>query len=135
MSNLPYDSARYRMVTGAFNWLTANLVLDVWSGTPDFVPGDRSTSDIAARGAVLRGSSQPVTQKTVAPDGTVQTNQVVVPAVAVGAAITFFTLRDGAAAGSLVLFVDEAIELPFTPNGLDMVVQPDWLSTRGWFRA
>ena len=30
--------------------------------------------------------------------------------------------------------IDEAFELPFVPNGLDLVIQPDWLSARGWFR-
>ena len=34
----------------------------------------------------------------------------------------------------LVLFIDEAVELPFAPNGLDMVVTPDWSKNRGWWR-
>lgn len=135
MSNQPYDIARYRMVTGAFNWLTANLNLTAWSGTPTFVATDQSNADLTARGSVGRGTSLTVTAKSVATNGTVQTNQVVIPSVAVGAPVTFFTMSDGTGVGSLLLYIDDAIDLPFTPNGLDMVIQPDWLTQRGWFRG
>ena len=81
---------------------------------------------------MLRGSSLPITSQTVAPDGTAQTNQVIIPGVPIGAPITFFTMSD---ADQLILFIDEAVELPFVPNGLDMVVQPDWLEQRGWWKA
>ena len=126
-----YDVARYRLMTGAFDWLTANLVLTAWSGTPVFSATDEVITDVAAHGPVARGSSLPITSKTVTTDGTGQTNQVVIPAVAIGDPITFFTMSDGTA---LILFIDDAIELPFIPNGLDMLVQPDWLEQRGWWR-
>ena len=52
--------------------------------------------------------------------------------MAIGDPITFFTMSDGL---DLVLYIDEALDLPFIPNGLDMVVQPDWLDQRGWWKA
>jgi hypothetical protein len=130
--NTIYDAARYRLMTAGFNWTTADLLLTAWSGALVFDPGDEMLSDVVARGAVPRGVSDPITSQTVAPDGTAQTNQVVIPNVTIGAPISFFTMSDG---DELVLFIDEAIELPFIPNGLDMVVQPDWLSQRGWWKA
>jgi len=137
MTNQPYDIARYKFVTATFDWIGMNLALVAWSGTPDFVPTDQHVDDIVARGnAVARGVSLPITQKTVAADGTTQTNQVVIPGVGVGAPITHFTLVDDQVGGdTLLYFVDTALDLPFDPNGLDMVIQPDWLSMRGWFRA
>lgn len=99
-----------------------------------FVPTDTSIYDITARGdTVLVKTSLPITVKTVSADGTAQTNGVVVPEVPIGPNITHFTLHE--AFGNLILFIDEALNLPFTPNGLDLVVQPDWLEQRGWFRA
>jgi hypothetical protein len=130
--NNAYDVARYGLMTGAFDWRAANLVLTAWSGTPVFSATDEIIADVAAHGPVARGSSLPITSKTVVPDGTAQTNQVVIPAVAIGDPITFFTMSNATA---LVLYIDDAIELPFIPNGLDMVIQPDWLEQRGWWRA
>jgi hypothetical protein len=135
--NQPYDIARYQFVTGAFNWTTMNLLLIAWAGPPTFVPTDQNTGDIATRGTTTaRGTSQPITQKTVAANGTTQTNQVVIPAVPIGTPITHFTLvNDQGAIKTLLYYIDEAIDLPFDPNGLDMLIQPDWLTQRGWFRA
>jgi len=135
--NQPYDIARYKFVTGTFDWLTMNLVLVAWSGTPNFVATDQHINDITGRGVTTaRGVSLPITQKNVAADGTTQTNQVVIPDVAIGQPITHFTLVDDQVGGdTLLYFIDEALDLPFDPNGLDMVIMPDWLSMRGWFRA
>lgn len=137
MTNQLYDNARYRMVTGHFDWPAIDLVLTVWSGTPDYVQDDEFISEIVARGlATPQAHSQPVTFKSVAPDGTVQTNQVVVQAVPVST-ITWFTLSMRAATvlqSELLYYVDVAEVLPFASNGLDMVVNPDWVQARGWFR-
>jgi len=137
MANQPYNIARYKFVTATFDWIGMNLALVAWSGTPEFIATDTNVNEIVARGnAVARGVSLPITQKTVAADGTTQTNQVVIPNVAVGAPITHFTLVDDQVGGdTLLYYIDEALDLPFDPNGLDMVIQPDWLSMRGWFRA
>jgi hypothetical protein len=136
--NKPYDLARYKMLTAAFDWTAMELRLAAWGGTPDFVPADQQISDINARPAnAMLGYSQEITEHTVSPDGTAQTNQVIIPDVPVGQAVTWFTLVRFAAVpadSELILFIDDAIELPFDPNGLDIVVNPDWLSQRGWFR-
>lgn len=131
--NQPYDIARYRFVTADFNWLTTDLRLTAWGGVPQFVATDTMVSDLTVRGTPLLGTSQPITLKSVTSDGTVQTNQVLIPNVPIGPDVTHFTMSD--TSGRLILFVDQALDLPFTPTGLDMVVQPDWLEQRGWFRA
>lgn len=137
--NQPYDAARYSMVTHSFDWLGYDLVLTAWGGLPSFVATDKKVSDIVARGgAPLIGVSLPVTAKSVLSDGTCQTNQVVIPAVPVGPAVTYFTLCKRATPvdqSDLLLFIDDAENLPYSPNGLDLVVQPDWALQRGWFRA
>jgi len=130
--NTIYNSARYQLMTAQLNWLTVDLTLTAWSGAAVFDPLDETISDVGAHGPVNRGSSLPITSQTVAPDGTAQTNQVVIPAVPIGDPVTFFTMSNGA---QLILFIDEAEGLPFVPNGLDMVVQPDWLQNRGWWKA
>jgi hypothetical protein len=139
MANTIYDAARYKLMNGLFNWPLTNLVLTCWSGTPTFVPGDTTIQDILNHGLTDRGSSLPITSKTVAPDGTAQTNQVVIPAVPIGAPLTFFTMSERNVANylfsDLILFIDEALDLPFDPNGLDIIVQPDWLQRRGWWKA
>jgi hypothetical protein len=38
------------------------------------------------------------------------------------------------ASSQLLLYIDEAWDLPWTANGLDLPVQPDWLAMEGWFR-
>jgi hypothetical protein len=131
--NQPYDVARRRFVTAALNWTALDLRLTAWGGVPQFVATDTTLANITGRGTPLLGTSLPVLVKTVTSDGTVQTDAVVIPDVPVGPDVTHFTLGEVSAA--LILFIDQALDLPFTPNGLDIVVQPDWLEQRGWFRA
>lgn len=136
MTNSIYDDARYKLLTAGLNWTTIPLRLAAWGGTPNFVAADKTLANISAR-TPLRGYSQPITSQTVDPGGTAQTNQVVIPKVPVGTDVTWFTMvRDVGlqTAAQLILYIDDAVELPFTPNGLDIVVQPDWLKQRGWFR-
>lgn len=132
--NQPYDIARYRFVTAGLNWLNLNLLLTAWSGAPKFVATDKLLSDITTRGqTTFRGTSQAITVTAVSTDGTAQTNGVVIPGITVGANVTHFTM--GEAGGALILYIDDALGLPFSPNGLDIIIQPDWLQQRGWFRA
>src|SRR5262245_22816255 len=134
--NSIYDDARYKLLTAALNWTTIPLRLAAWGGTPNFVATDKTLSNITAR-TPLRGYSQEITSQTVAPTGVAQTNHVVIPTVPIGTAITWFTMvRDVGtqSMAQLILFIDDATELPYAPNGLDIVVQPDWLRERGWFR-
>lgn len=138
MNNV-YARARYEFVTGAFNWPALNVVLVAMRGTPDFVETDVTMQQIIDR--VIDpplGYSLEVTSMTVATDGTTQTNQVVIPSVPIGNDITWFVLAERQNPLPLsqpIMFIDEAKDLPFVPNGLDVVVQPDWLENRGWFRA
>jgi hypothetical protein len=132
--NRPYDIARYRFLTAGLNWPALDLRLTAWSGQTQFVATDKLLADITTRHVTtLRGTSLPITIKSVSSDGTAQTNGVVIPNVSVGLDITHFTMNE--VSGALILFIDDAFDLPFTPNGLDIVVQPDWLAKRGWFRA
>jgi hypothetical protein len=128
--NTLYDVARYKMLTGALNWTTQPLILALITGAPDFVAGDTALSDITGRGHTA-WQSFTITVQTVAADGTAQTNAVLVPAAPPGTMISWMVIS---AAGTLVLYVDDAQGLPFATNGLDMVIQPDWSLNRGWFR-
>ena len=132
-----YNIARYRLLNGLFNWTTANLVVTAWSGALEFHPEDERIEDLIARGPVPRGSSMSILSQTVTLDGTAQTSGVIIPAVPVGASISFLTVGEQNTpieTSELILFIDDAVYLPFVPNGLDMVIQPDWLSQRGWWR-
>ena len=134
--NTVYDKARVLWATAGLNWPATDLVLVAWAGASDFVKTDVRVSDIVTRGvATLLGYSQTITSKTVAADGALQTNDVVIPAVPVGPPVTHFTMcRRNATPNlsELLFYVDDAEGLPFTPNGLDLVVTPDWVLNRGW---
>lgn len=136
MNNI-YDDARFALLTAQINWPAIGLTLSAWAGAPDFDPTDSTIADIKARGAVELGVSLPVLGTAVASNGTAQTGPVVIPAVPIGPNVTWFTMARTNAAhdlSSLLLFVDDAMGLPFVPDGLDMLVQPDWALRRGWFR-
>jgi len=138
MSNSIYNGARYRLPLALMDWTKIDLMLSAWAGTPTFVATDLYISNIAGRGAVERGTSMPITSATVAPDGTARTNRVIIPAIPIGTPITFFTMSERKPTHSLselILFIDDAKDLPFDPNGLDLLVQPDWLQERGWWKA
>jgi hypothetical protein len=126
-----YDQARYQLLTAQLDWRAVPLVLSAWGGTPLFDPTDETVADIIAHGFTEIGTSMPITHQTVSTDGTAQTDPVLIPAVPIGPSVTWFTF---AAASQLILFIDDADELPFVPNGLDLIVQPDWLAGRGWWR-
>ncbi len=137
MSNQLYDDARFKLSTGSFDWRAIDLVLTAWAGTPDYAQTDRTLSDIVGRGGVALGHSMPVTSKTVSSDGTVQTNQVIIPAVPIGQNVTWFTFAKRTATvnlSELIEFIDDVDGLPFVPNGLDMVINPDWVQDQGWWR-
>jgi hypothetical protein len=137
--NSLYDSIRYELLTGVFDWTAIDLQLIAWRGTPQFVATEKTVTNFKAHGAATEaGRSLDITSQTVSANGTAQTNQVVIPAVPVGAALTHFTMvrkhPTVPDSSDLILYIDEAFELPFVPNGLDMLIQPDWLTNRGWWR-
>ena len=136
--NALYDVAARTLMNGQFAWPDTEMLLVAWAGTPLFVPTHVTVADLrTATGGLELGYSLPITERTVAVDGTGQTNQVVIPGVPVGPDVTWLTLCKTKASidlAELILFVDEAFGLPFITNGLDLVVQPDWVQARGWFR-
>jgi len=137
MPNGIYDRARYDLLTASLNWLTVSLKLTAWVGTPQFFPTDTTIGAIKARGAVAVGESLPINSNTVAVAGYAQTNPVLIPTVPVGPDVTWFTMSkvNIVADNSLpLLHLDDVYGLPFTPNGLDMLVMPDWVYQRGWYR-
>lgn len=128
-----YDTARQRFALGLIDWSIAPLVLLAYSGEPVFYAGDDTIAGIDARGETLRiSTSQAVLQQSVSDEGYLQTGTVTFIEVPIGPPITHFIMSLNA--GVPLLYVDEAHELPFTPNGLDVVVTPDWLDERGWGR-
>jgi hypothetical protein len=137
--NTIYNEARRRLATAALNWPAIDLVLVAWTGTPTFYANDKIVSDVAAHGAAPAAYSQTIVHKAVALDGTAQTDHVLLPMVPIGSTITYFTMCQRHPTvpeqSQLILFIDDAENLPFEPNGLDIVVEPDWLENRGWFRA
>lgn len=136
MNNI-YDLARYQLLTADFDWDAIPLVLSAWTGTPTFVPTDETIADILGHGASEVGHSMEITEQSVIPNGTAQTNRVLIPAVPVGPMVTWFTMswkKSTHNQSQPILFIDTAEGLPFDPNGLDIAVEPDWLQSRGWFR-
>lgn len=137
MTNALYNTARYTFITGATDWRTLDLRLVLISGTPNYQPADLTLADIVNRGGIIRGMSLPITGLAVPPDGTAVSDPVVVPEVPVGDPVEWMVLiryNPVQSNSTLVYFIDDAKDLPAVPNGLDMVVQPDWLQQRGWFR-
>lgn len=137
MSNQPYDVARFRMLTANLDWPNLNLVLSLWSGTPAFVATHQLISHIKGAGGNELGVSLPVTLTSVPASGYAVTNNIVVPEVPIGPSVTWMTMSERVSPhdnSKLLLFIDEALDLPFVSNGLDIVITPDWLNQRGWFR-
>jgi len=137
MNNI-YDLARRELLNAQMNWPTIELLLVAFGGTPDFDPLDISLGNIKARSHPEMGSSLPINGTTVAINGTAQTDQVLIPGIPVGPPVTWFvmcrkhaTVHDSS---KPILFLDDVYQLPFVPNGLDLVIQPDWLQWRGWWR-
>jgi hypothetical protein len=137
--NYPYDRYRCELLAAQSNWPAENLTMIAWSGPLEFFAGDITVGDITTRGnSALRGVSLPVTGAAISSQGYAQSNQVIIPGITIGATITYFTMvrtMGTTAASHLLLYIDTAWELPWTPNGLDLPVQPDWLSMKGWFRG
>lgn len=135
--NSIYNLARRSMLTNQFDWATLNLVLYVFAGEPVFEPADASMADVVLHTPGAIDTSLPVLGQAVTIEGVAQTGPIVVPDVPIGPDITFMVLAISTGVfgtSKPILFIDDAMGLPFVPNGLDMVVQPDWALGRGWFR-
>jgi len=136
--NSLYNVARRKMVTGAFSWYDLDVVLIGWSGPYKFDEDHVTSGNVTAALGVERTRSLPNVAMGVTPEGIVQTASYVLPRVPVGPPIIFLTLAVPSTTpggDELIAYYDDGEGLPYTTKGLDVVVQPDWLNARGWFRA
>ena len=139
MTNALYNIAGRKMLTGQFDWTAVDLMLVAWGGTATFTADDETIADVKAYpGVVELGYSLPIIGKTVSSNAVAQSDNVLIPGIGVGSVVTWFTLcvRDATVHDNseLVFYLDDVEGLPFTGNGLDLPVQPDWAEQRGWFK-
>lgn len=136
--NALYNVARVRRLQNQFNWVTLALRVVAWSGPYTFDEYHTLTSQIAAT-ATKRAHSLLLDGHTVTTGGYARANAAVIEnLVAGGDPVTFLTLCEDTGDTSnmpLIAFYDTGIGLPFQPNGLDWLIQPDWIAERGYFRA
>lgn len=133
--NQLYDDARERLLHATLNWEALDLVLLAYDLTSyAFSPANQTQGDIGLPKKV----SQQLTQPLVAPGGYARSNAGVFIAIPVGPPIQFLVLAEQNASPAnrrLIAYCDAASGLPFTPNGGDWIVKPDWAHAQGWFRA
>jgi hypothetical protein len=138
MNNL-YLNARYRMVTGDFDWRTLDVLLAAWSGPYMFDEGHRTNNDVVLAGGIPIAYAEPNASNTIhAQTAIVQTNPILFRQVPIGPPLVFLTqaIRGiNELSSELIAYYDTGEGLPYAPNGLDVLVHPDWLNQRGWFRA
>lgn len=136
--NQSYNIARFLRATGGFDWNAFELALIAMRGVPTFVATDTTLALVLSHGHTQAGVSLAITGHNVLTDGTMQTDPVVIPGITAGADVTCFVMVKQAVIlnNSIPLeFIDDAVGLPFVPNGLNLAIQPDWLAQRGWLRA
>ena len=136
--NALYNTARERMVKGIFDWAHLDVVLTAWSGPYHYDETNRYSGDIVTRGGISRAIALKNPTYGVTQEGIVQTAPYVFTTISIGEPVIFFTMSlrsSQAGLDELVCYLDEGFNLPYEPNGLEVVVQPDWLHKRGWFRA
>lgn len=136
--NSLYALPREQMIKATFDWEAMSLWLQAWRGPYGFDETDAVSGDILAGGAELVQTSQIATNVLARPGGYARTDPIVFPNMpASEEPVTFLTLSETSTdpgTHRLILFINDAEGLPFTPNGQDQPVQPDWLNARGWFR-
>lgn len=139
MSGL-YASIRERLLYQSFDWQGADLELQAWSAGHFDETHIRVSDLVTAGGTPQSNSDLPLGPPFVMPGGYAASDWLILPGSGfdVGVMVNFLTLSDRAGGNTadplLILYIDEADGLPFTPNGLDYVVTPDWLLNRGWWR-
>ena len=135
----PYDGARVAFIAASFNWLAQDFILVAWTGTPVFVATERTIAEFKARGGVEVGRSLLYAGKVVDIKGVARSGPVVIPGISADTNVTHFTLVKPHPTipdnGELQVFIDDVEGVPFIANGLDVMVQPDWVQDQGWFRA
>lgn len=136
MPNGIYDKARLRLLSGLFNWQSMECVVTAWQGPLWFDPTDQTIAHLRMHGPIDIGYSLPMLGMLATAKGHATSGPAVIPTPPVGG-ISFLTLSEAQTPieqSELILYIDTGFELPFFSNGLDVIVQPDWLAQRGWFR-
>jgi len=136
--NALYNTARERMVKGMFDWQALDVVLTAWSGPYQYDETNRYSGDIVSRKGIKRATALKNVASSATVEGIVQTAPYVFTTISIGEPVIFFTMSlrsSQVGLDELVCYLDEGFNLPYEPNGLEVVVQPDWLHQRGWFRA
>jgi hypothetical protein len=135
MTNAIYDIARNRFAIGLYDWRATALTLFGFSGPLDFNQVDTTIADIIGRGAVQLATSLPVAGQAVTVSGILQTGPVVMQGANSGSIVAQMIMAVTAVpdTASIPLFwLDDVDGLPYTLNGLDWTVQPDWSQSQGW---
>jgi len=136
MANQLYAHARFQMVNAQFQWPNMLLNVFAFTGPQVFVDTDLTVSDILARApGTMLGYSDPITGKTTSPGGVMQSDPALIRGIPIGPPVSYLTMCEASVtpeASQLIFYMDEGYELPFVPNGLDIMVHPDWLQMRGW---
>jgi hypothetical protein len=138
--NRLYSRNRIKFLNTQFDWANRQMIMTCCRGPYTFDEEHITSDELVANGAELVASSLPMTGQTAMPGGYAMSDLIVVPAVPANTLpVTFLVLFDVTEAGTVgnvpLVYIDEAMGLPFVPNGLDQQIQPDWLNHRGWFRA
>jgi hypothetical protein len=137
MNNL-YSTARERMLSNDFYWPTLPLAMVACRGPYQFMEEDEVLADVLSSGGQIAQLGLPLLGLGVAEGGYARSDTAVIPLVPVSPdAVTFLLLVEMTGVtndAKLIEYIDEAIGLPFVPNGQDQTVQPDWIAKRGWFR-
>lgn len=132
-----FNRFRERLLSADIAWTGAEIGCVAWTGKYYFDETDRFVQDIeASNGAVVSVAETNVTA-VAGIGGYAITDPMLFRAVPIGAPVNFLTLTFpnlNVGLSELICYIDRGEGLPFTPNGLDWIVQPDWLSKRGWFR-
>lgn len=131
--------ARYRdhLLAADTPWTGLPVGLVAWSGIYFFDEAHITVANVQTAGGTVVSVAEPNPTTIAGPGGYAITDAMLLKAVPVGPPVSFLTLiRVGPSVptSELIAYINQAEGLPFIPNGLDIVVQPDWLNRRGWFR-
>lgn len=124
MSTFLYDKARERFLSGGLDWdsdTVKAVLVDTAAYTPDPAT-DEFLSEIPAVDRIAVSAA--LTGKTVTA-GVADAEDVTFPAVSGDSveAIVLFKDTGDPATSPLIAFLDNAVGLPFTPSGADVIVR------------
>ncbi len=126
---------RQRLLKALWNWETVAVRLLAFNTAYTFNEDHTTVSQIGAPLA----QSELLTGKVATVKGYARSNAAYFTSIGVAAPVTFFVLAEDIGGASStwkpMAYIDEAEGLPFTPNGAEKTVVPDWITNQGWFRA